>query len=102
MILSFVSGQIFNPSIEYFKSNPQLLSFIFKFTLVISFNLFLSFVAELTTLGPVKRFKVFRSELTKVFWTIILVYFESFCFTQWMYTLAAQVKESERDRIKRL
>ena len=69
------------PSIEYVKNHPELLSFMFKFTFVLSFWMFNSFIAELTTMNPATRFKVFKAELVKVFWTIILYYFLALVFT---------------------
>ena len=74
-ILSFVSGQILSPSIAFFQDYTNGLTIIFITSLYLSFQMFLLFIAELTTLSPDIRFKVFKSELVKVFITIVIFYF---------------------------
>ena len=80
-LLSFVSGQISSPSIEYFKNYPDVLTFIFRTSIFVGISMFICFMAELTTMSPEKRFKVFRAELAKVFCSILLMYLESYLFT---------------------
>ena len=83
--LSFVSAHFFRPSNPIFKELPLLLTLIHLSTLVISGSMFFSFLYELTSMSTTTRFKVFRSEIVKVFMTQVIFYLLSLCFTSWLH-----------------
>ena len=60
ILLSLISAQFLQPTIEIFKENPVGLTFIHGFTLGVIGSLFINFLIELTAMAAETRFKVFR------------------------------------------
>ena len=60
ILLSLISAQFLQPSIEIFRENPVGLTFLHGFTLGVIGSLFVNFLIELTAMVPETRFKVFR------------------------------------------
>jgi hypothetical protein len=51
----------------------------------------LAFLTELTSLHPEIRQKVFKTELLKVFMTVVFFNFFTLCLTTWLYSLRANI-----------
>ena len=87
----------------------MVLPVAFLSSILVSASLITTFLLELTALTAESRFKVFRSELTKVFMTIVLFYFMTLWLTTWLETLAGftentrtwREKEMRKNHIKR-
>ena len=59
--------------------------------------MFLTFLYELTSYDPVKRTRLFRTELTKAFMTCILFQAVTLFMTTWYFSLGSAV-QLEADR----
>ena len=59
------------------------------------------FLLELTSMSPATRFKVFRTQLTKVFMTLVVFYLASFLFTALLDSVSFQITELVVIREKR-
>lgn len=91
--LSFVSAHFMRPNAPIFKEIPLLLTLIHLSTLVVSGSMFYNFLYELTSMSTTTRFKVYRSEIVKVFMTLVIFYFLSLCFTSWLHKLMQFVQD---------
>jgi hypothetical protein len=90
-LLAFVSSQILLPSFDIFKKVPELLPELFNFSIPLCISMFLTFLYELTSYDPIKRTRLFRTELTKVFMTCVLFYGFSLILTSWFFTLGSSI-----------
>lgn len=96
-ILAFVCGQIFLPTVGCIAKVPELLPELFGFSLLVCISMFLTFLYELTSYDPVKRTRLFRTELTKVFMTCILYQGLTLLMTSWFFSLGHAI-QAEADR----
>lgn len=92
VVLAFVCGQIFLPTVEWVKKVPELLPELFGFTLLVCISMFLTFLYELTSYDPIKRTRLFRTELTKVFMTCILYQALTLLITNWFFSLGSAIQ----------
>lgn len=63
-----------DPRIAAIKKNPNIIMFLFDITIALCFCMFACFLYELTYEKAAVRAKVFKSEISKVFFQIIFFY----------------------------
>jgi hypothetical protein len=98
--LAFVCGQIFLPSIEALKRVPELLPELYNFTFLICISMFLTFLYELTSYDPVKRTRLFRTELTKAFMTCIIFQATTLFMTTWFFSIGGTIRAEQNRKLK--
>ena len=96
-LLALTFGQILAPSLEVFIKVPELVPELYNFQFPLCVSMFLTFLYELTSYDPVKRTRLFRTELTKAFMTCILFQAVTLFMTTWYFSLGSAV-QLEADR----
>jgi len=71
-----------------------MLGSLFNYTVPICASMFFTFLYELTSFEPLKRTRLFRTELTKVFVACIIVYALALTLTTWLHTMSLTIKHA--------
>ena len=82
--LAFILNEMINTSV-LIVDRPRLLSFIFSTSIAVSISLFITFSYELTWYTPLKRLKVFKTEVTKILMTIVYFNLITLLLMSWMW-----------------
>jgi len=77
--------------VKVFRKLPEGLTFLHYYSIFINISMFFCFLLELTWFSAEKRGKIFKTELTKVFMTIVVFYFISLWLTTWMFSMATTI-----------
>lgn len=84
LLFAGLFGQSFQPTLQTLTVAPELLKSLFLMTLPASVLLLLNFLFELTAEEPDVRSLVYRSELTKVYFSVIFWYVLSLTYANWL------------------
>ena len=84
LLVSFIYSQTLRPTIQTLKQNPQLLITLFQLLLPINILMMFTFLYELTVYDQEHRTQIFRSALSKVFFTTLALYFIAIIFSHWI------------------
>jgi hypothetical protein len=84
LLFAGLFGQSFQPTLQSLTVAPELLKSLFLMTLPASVLLLLNFLFELTAEEPDVRSLVYRSELTKVYFSVIFWYVLSLTYANWL------------------
>ena len=71
LIFSTLFGQSFHPTLKVLGVAPELLKTLYNLTVPASVMLLLNFLFELTATEPDVRSLIYRSELAKVYFSVI-------------------------------
>jgi len=86
----------FPKALQVFSKVPEIVTCIHGCSILVCVSMLLTFLLELTWSSPNKRNKIFKTELTKVFTTIVLFYFLSLILTWLLSNVAANIEEEQR------
>jgi hypothetical protein len=84
LLFACLFGQSFHPSHEALTLQPSLLSDLFHLTIPASLVMVLAFLYELTAARADARSNLYRTELAKVFFSILHLYLLAMCFSNWL------------------
>lgn len=103
-MFAFLFGQSFHPTVAHpvLTLAPRLLFRLFQLTFPASVLLLLTFLFELTALEPDRRSLVYRSELAKVYFSVIYWYVCSMSFANWLQSLRKFINKvsKQQERLK--
>ena len=102
ILFACLFGQSFHPSHEALTLQPSLLSDLFHLTIPASLVMVLAFLYELTAARADARANLYRTELTKVFFSILHLYLLAMCFSNWLQSLRKFLVKvtKQQDRLK--
>ncbi len=75
-----------------------MISYIFKFTILVSMSMILTFLLELTWYSPAKRLSVFKTEIAKVLLTVIFLNLFMLINTTWLWSLGKTIQNDLKSR----
>ena len=84
LMFAVLFGQSFQPTLPALTVAPELLKTLFILTMPASVMLLLTFLFELTAEEPDVRSLIYRSELTKVYFSVIFWYVLSLTYANWL------------------
>lgn len=84
LLFALLFGQSFQPSHEAITISPSLLADLFHLTMPVSVMMLIAFLYELTGANADARASVYKTELMKVFFSVIHLYFLSMAFANWI------------------
>jgi len=87
LLFSALFGQSFHPTVKALTVAPELLKALFNLTMPASVLLLLNFLFELTSEEPDVRSLIYRSELAKVYFSVIYWYVLAMIFSNWLQSL---------------
>ena len=96
LIMSFVFAQVLNPSFEIIRENPHLLGTVFNLTLWCCGLLIFCFLYELQFYELHLRATIFKTELNKVFFTVLATYLVAIIYSSWMQSLVEYSQKTQR------
>lgn len=100
LVLGFVYAETIKPSIPFITEHPAIIVTIFKWTIPLSICMLGSFLIELTFYNHHQRSKVFKTELTKVFSTVVSVYLIAIIYSNWIQSLASYTQKTKQQWLK--